>query len=357
MGYTRFNFALNVMIQPSTAGGLMSTSSYVSRGFGGFHKLLWDPLMGDALWVENFGTPPWGDSPFTLHFFETGTMLPPKGHYARKSRAIRDAGVVYPIPHPVFEAPPTTEPVEVGKHFEHLPYHDAARRRAKLTIALRSVSEAPGRWNAFLNATEYSADSCHMLEEIQRHVLIEPPDQGVSWDLWSQSEVLGYFNQRLTRFIQATGCVKKRQTSTHSTALVDLPSDLLELRRVAWDGVGLPASDPQSLDFGRPGWDSESGTPITYIEEPMNPLQVKLVPAPSSSGTLELHYIPKPDALTSACTKLPLPNFMAFYVKWGVLADMLKKDGPANDPQRATYAEGRFMEGIQLVKALLGAVA
>lgn len=357
MGFTRFNFSINTMIQPSTAGGPLNTYSYVARGFGGFHKLLWDPISGDALWVNEFGTPPWGESPFSLHFFETGTLLPPRGYYTRKFRAIVDAGVVYPISQPIFEAPPTTEPVEVGKHFEGLPYHDASLRRRRISLALKSVSDAPGRWNAFLNATEYAADSCHMLEEVQRHVLIEPPDQGASWDLWSQSEVLGYLNQRLTRFIQATGCIKKRYTATHSASTVDLPSDLLELRRVAWDGVGLMPSDPQSLDYGRPGWDSETGTPITYVEEPMNALQIKLVPAPSASGTLDLIYIPKPDAITSACVRLPIPNFLAFYVKWGVLADMLKKDGPANDPQRATYAEGRFSEGIELTKVLLGAVA
>ncbi len=242
----------------------------------------------------------------------------------------------------------------MGKMLDPLQERFAWRRRQKAGLALRTFQESPGRAPQYLPATSYASDSCKLLEEIQAHLLIEP-DLGLTWDLWSEAEVLGYLNQRVGRFLVETGLVRKRDTSTTTSAVPDLPVDVLELRRVAWNGKGLPRADKQMLDWGRPGWQAETGTPDSYIEQPMPTLKITLVPAPSTSGTLDLLYVPKPEEITSTCVPLPIPGFLSWAIKWGVIADMLKKEGPANEPERAIAAETRFAEGVELAKIMIGA--
>jgi hypothetical protein len=42
---------------------------------------------------------------------------------------------------------------------------------------------------------------------------------------------------------------------------------------------------------------------------------------------------------------------MAWIVKWGAMADLLQKDGPAQDLARAEYCEKRYQHGVQLARA------
>jgi hypothetical protein len=118
--------------------------------------------------------------------------------------------------------------------------------------------------------------------------------------------------------------------------------------------VVLPRVDPFTQDNGIPGWEDDGGTPSVIIEEPRRPLSIQLAPIPDVSGSIEGIYVADPDDIGDACVPLPIPNFLTWIIKWGVISDMLRKEGEANDPQRAQYAEGRWKEGIQLTKLLLG---
>jgi hypothetical protein len=211
-----------------------------------------------------------------------------------------------------------------------------------------------------LPAITYSDTICRLLSEIQRH-LLETPDGGVTWSLlFSAAEVLRLINERLVRFLLETGILRKRsQISVGSgTPTVDLPSDLIEVRRVAWAGAtvsGLARMDPFGMDAGLPGWEGGSGTPYAYVEEPLPALQVRLVQTPSANGTLDVIYVYDPATLTGLCSlAIPLPAMFVPHVKYGVLADLLSKEGEASDPQRAGYCESRFAEGVELARLMLG---
>jgi hypothetical protein len=45
-----------------------------------------------------------------------------------------------------------------------------------------------------------------------------------------------------------------------------------------------------------------------------------------------------------------IPDDFTWIVKWGALADLLSKDGPARDPQRAAYCEQRYQTGVAIAR-------
>ena len=234
-----------------------------------------------------------------------------------------------------------------------------ARHLGHLHAVGKATSDAPGTWVHLLPADAYSRRVCELLSEIQRHMLLVP-DAGVTWDVWTSTEVLKRLNERVKRFLMETGLVRSttRIPVVSATRTVDLPQTLLDTRRAAWVGnthtANLQRIDHDVLDFGTVGWESTSGTPYSYVEEPLAPLTIELVDNPSADGEVELIFVKAPDESTLSCSPLDVPAIYIPYVKYGVMADLLSKEGEANDPERAAYAEKRYQEGVELAKALLG---
>ncbi len=51
---------------------------------------------------------------------------------------------------------------------------------------------------------------------------------------------------------------------------------------------------------------------------------------------------------------IPIPANFSWALKYGIMADMLGKEGEAQDVKRAKYCESRFGEGLELVKMWMG---
>jgi len=460
----------------------------------------------------------------------------------------------------------------------------ARRRRAQWIAAGLAQENVRGIYVDFINGSQFATDSCTLLEEIQRHLLEPVIDQGRTWSLWTQAEVLGFLNMRLQRFALETGLIRKQAQVTAGSGNISYPSDLLEERRLGFgvtsnfptsgivsywkldevtgtraDSIittgnnltdintvpGIPgkisnaaffaeasvetlsrsnnptiqtgdisftfagwvnltngafggrktiiskgvifagaeyffcynkgsdrftfqvnaSSELTAISLGSPGfgewhffvvwhdsvadtiniqmdngavdslayagggianssefrissssddaryhnggvdevgfwkrvltadertalwndgdgltypsaptiitstleridqsasdnsyidWENTTDTPVAFVEEPKNSGTFQLVPPPSVSGVVDVLYVPLPEKITAACTSLPFPNFFTNFIKWGVIADMLMKEGEANDPARANAAEQRWQEGIELAKTLLG---
>jgi hypothetical protein len=209
----------------------------------------------------------------------------------------------------------------------------------------------------------YSDTVCRMLSEIQRHMLEPVIDEGVSWQLWTEEEVRGALEERLSGFLLATGLTRERlNVPVEAGQLsVEIPESIIEIRRVQWDdGVNqqtLLRSDEMQLDNSMIGWESDNGAvPAYYVEQPLPTLSVLLNPVPALAGALDMVVVLRPSNL-AGCAAFPIPAMFVPYIKYGVMADMLRKEGEANDPERATYCEKRFAEGIDLARALLGVEA
>lgn len=223
-----------------------------------------------------------------------------------------------------------------------------SRKRRWLDGATRAITIIGGT---------FSGTSCGLLEEIQRHMLESTVDGGNTWELWEESEVLNYFNDRQARFLLEAGLVQTRTTISATAGQSDyaLPSDLIDIKRVSWgEGQVLEREDQWSMFHGSV---ASSGTPEAYGEYPTEgTLKLRLFPTPSVSGTIHLLYVPNHTTITATCVNSHLPNFLMPYVKWGIVSDMLSKEGEAHDPKRAQYAEARFQEGIAVAQMLMGKV-
>lgn len=259
---------------------------------------------------------------------------------------------------PILDAPPDTTPLTVGKVLDIPLVNFAQRRKQAWVMAGSATASAPGYSPEFTPAATYNDYSCRLLSEIQRHMLESTIDGGVTWSLWTQTEVLSYMNERLVRFIMETGLLRERVllNVTSGIAEVSLPSDLVEVRRVALTGEGvLTKIDAFALDHGKTGWETASGTPYAYVEEPLQTLTIQLVNTPNANGTVDVLYVKAPAAIVAGCWTLPIPSIMTPYIKYGIMADMFMKQGEANSPERAEYCEGRFTEGVELTKMFIGA--
>lgn len=265
-------------------------------------------------------------------------------------------------PFPIFEAPPEETPIFVGKvDLYPLNNFDLLKKKG-FTIAANSRLDAPGSWIEIIPADAYTVPVCQLLSEIQEH-LLEDVNGGISFSsgLWTVSEVLAYLNGRISRFLMETGILQVRQTQAALAAdeWYELPSDLIDLRRAAWTSSGpttrvLPRTDSFTADMWDDTWESTPGDPQAHMLVPERSLELRVVPNPSADGTLDLIYVKNLPPVTNDCSIMPIPDEWVPFVKWGVISDMLSKEGEANDPQRAGYAEKRWEEGVTLARLYLG---
>jgi hypothetical protein len=203
-----------------------------------------------------------------------------------------------------------------------------------------------------------------LLEEIQ-YAVVEPPDLGVTWEseLWDSTEVLAYANQRQNRMLRETLLLVGQAAPiavSAGTFRVTLPDDWVRTVRIVWrgsDGVtrALDRSDTFAADNALPTWMTTTGTPLVYMDEETPTLEVQLAPAPDVDGYVDLWYIPLGAELdlTADPEILTVPDEEAPSLKYGILADMLVKDGRGRDSVRAEYGQQRFQLGVDLAKIIM----
>ncbi len=210
---------------------------------------------------------------------------------------------------------------------------------------------------------QYNDDVCRILSEVQRHFLEPVIDGGVSWNhgLWTADEAREAVYLRVQRFMQESEFTRKEATAHTGSGTVNKPLDLLVLRRVQWEYEdlrkhprALTRIDLKQADQGYPGWDETTGEPGSFVEEPSpRSLDVTTVPPPDSTGIVGMRYVPTQE-LVGDCPNLGIPRMFSWAVKWGVVADLLHKEGEANDPVRAAAAEELYQLGVRLARLLIG---
>lgn len=200
-----------------------------------------------------------------------------------------------------------------------------------------------------------------LLEQLQSAV-IEPRDGGASWPsgLWTVEEVCADATERQHRILKETQALYT-ESLIHVLAgepRVSLPPDWIRTIEVVFEGEDgtishLQRSDAFEVDHALPTWSTDRGQPQVYMEYDAPTRLMQLAPIPRVGGFLRIHYIATATALTGDGADLDLPDLLAHGVKYGALADMLGKDGRAQDPSRAKYCEDRFRLAIEITQVLL----
>lgn len=292
------------------------------------------------------------DYPFRSRIFVDNAQRNHAKRWADRQRTAQPPVLPLPL---VLIAPVDTTPLFTGKRDET---PDAwrvwQRRKRGLVASIPPSFQWGSRLDAYLPATVYPDTACRIYSEIQRHLLESPINAGVSWSLWTDAEVMNYLTQRTARFLTDSGLIRERRSVAVSSKDVNLPEDTLEVYRTVWNSGSarsvLVRIDKWGLDNGLVGWQATSGAPVYYTDDTNSALGSEVAPAPTSPGTLEIVIAAAPPVSRARCYSIVVPGIFTPYLKYGVLADMLSKEGPANESQRAQYAESRFAEGVELAK-------
>jgi hypothetical protein len=140
---------------------------------------------------------------------------------------------------------------------------------------------------------------------------------------------------------------------------IALPADFLRIITLVWRGSDstvreLVPSDSFDSDQLISTWESTNATyPLVYHEWDPLTLQVEIAPAPTVAGTLELLYVPVGTTLTGNNVTIDFPDEFGHVLKYGTIADQLRKDGRGQDLARSQYAQQRFELGITAANLIL----
>ena len=201
-----------------------------------------------------------------------------------------------------------------------------------------------------------------LLTELQ-YALLEPPDNGQSWPsgVWTRDEILDNLNAGCRRVARETRAVTTylEQFITNSSLSVSMPGDWLETAALVWRtfpaNVRTPLlpMDAFEADSARPGWETTEGTPLGYVDLDTNTLELRLVPTPDVTGTLENLYVPLPATVNGNGMDMPLPDELMTAVKYDCLNVTLRGVTRLADPERAAYCAERSQISILAIQMLL----
>ena len=216
-----------------------------------------------------------------------------------------------------------------------------------------------------INALAYTVSDRQVLSEIQYHFL-EPLNQ-TGWsgsDQFTLDEIVAAIERRRNQFLDETSAVLAYGVLPVSPppaeGRFELPANfgppVIDIRRLCWISLAglhnvLWRDDEMSVQAFSQILQTNPDTPNVYSISTTAPLKVQLFPAPNDKGYLELLAVQNGAPLdVVAGVSLGVPDNLAWVVKYGAMADLLGKDGPARDPERATYCERRWREGVELAK-------
>ncbi len=203
---------------------------------------------------------------------------------------------------------------------------------------------------------------------IQYHLQEHVNDFSVSFfwvgtEMFTMDDVVQALQRRLNRFLFETGVVvqESQQSISAGNGRVSLSQAFIDIVRAAWVQLGSLGAESRisrirRIDESTAGkqsrrWSVDAGTPVSFSLIVSPNLQIQLVPHPIANGQLHLLTVNTNTALDVATgVTINLPNDLVSAVRWGALADLLGKEGQAEDPDRSAYCEQRYREGVELAK-------
>lgn len=200
------------------------------------------------------------------------------------------------------------------------------------------------------------------LSEVQWR-LVEDVD--FSSTLWTRTEVVALFNQWQQRFNRDAKVVLNLDTivATSGTAEYLLPLDWIATQRASWQSAEgsfspIERSDQYVQDLLMPavGAGDYPSVPVSLDDHSGAGRTLLLSPPPQTNGLIWLLYAMVTDPLSFDADDpqdFTIPDEFVLFVCYGVLSDLLSKEGRGHDMARATYCASRYQEGVALAAVLL----
>lgn len=216
----------------------------------------------------------------------------------------------------------------------------------------------------------YNVTDADLVALIQAH-LLEP--QGIPWvgsNQFTLAQIVNALQTRRNQFLRDTGMVVTHLSPITAPAenagRVQIPDNVIAIRRAAWGTVPpippspsvfstLFRSDEWAQNGFSPGWNVDTCRPLSYSVAVTPPVSIQLSPVPDDIGKVHLCVVQAgPDLNPATPVLVSVPDDFTQYVMFGALADLLGADGQCRDPQRATYCEQRYQEGVAVGKIFPG---
>src|SRR5262245_15312311 len=199
--------------------------------------------------------------------------------------------------------------------------------------------------------------------------LLETATVQTSWtgtEQFTYTDITNALQNRMNQFLSDSAIVVTHSNVDWAVLTVgnlqqELSQNTIDIRRVAWlQDPPTPyyntlwREDERSFTGGFPLWPGQPQTPpesYTIMGPP--PLTIRIEPPTAADGTLDILTV---DSTTLNPSLLPtvlgIPDDLTPAIKWGVLADLLGKDGIASDQVRSDFCEKLYPQYVQLALLL-----
>lgn len=330
-----------------TEPGVYTVSLTATNTFGSgtVEKTDYITVTAIAVTADFIGTPLKGYGPLEVHFndLSTGDALTWNWDFGTAGTSTEQNPTV------IFRTPGLYTVILVINQGD--PNTDTETKTDYITVL------SPNDWGRFF-------------EELKEY-LMEDPDLDLCEsfeELGGVSYVLDVTYDRLARFVQETNVLRKETLlSAPTNSIYDLPQDTIRLLRVEIDGLRYEGLDQYQADFYSGNWQVTSDELVGYIFEPEHEsLKMELVPhqtTPPTTVTVLYTYMPMRPTVPVDCfeedawPEFPIPYLFWWVIRFGVLADMLKNEGPFYDLDRAKACEEMWAYGVKLTNLFTAEVA
>jgi hypothetical protein len=180
--------------------------------------------------------------------------------------------------------------------------------------------------------------------------------------LWSTDEVIEYFTERQNRFNRDTKLLLAHLPLAFSAAQASAaaPVDWIATQNGTWidtptrTASTVTTGDRYAAEHGISQTNNPPLRPVILDDQSAGPLTIELYPPPVTEGVLDLLYATVLTAIAAdSDATFDLPDDFVPFVTYGVLADMLSKDGRGQDLARAAYCEERYSSGVKIAAIML----
>ncbi len=226
--------------------------------------------------------------------------------------------------------------------------------------------------------TKYTTTDITLLNQLADR-LLEPrlvpgPSVPVSTQ-WAASDWSNSLNDAQRDFLKVTGIVMDHLgfrgdsnsaiSQTPGEEAFQLPGDTIDPVRVAWVALDtsnpakvlsvneLPREEAWTLDHLESDWENNSGTPDAYDESLPAVPAIYLAHPPSDIGSVDLLRVAVAAALSNTGVQISVPDEFVPAIIFRALSTLLRKEGEAQDFERADYCESMYQLWIQMAQALM----